>query len=179
VSEAVPVRDCDADRRAVEKLSRQHRPALLRYFQRKGFQPPDDQDAAQEVLVRLLRREGIATAIEHFEGYLFATAAHVATDLHRQRRAQARDRHEVYDEARHAPPDHGPEEILQGREALMIVTTALKELSERTRTIFILARLEHMRHVEIAQRLGVAINTVEKHLQKATSHLGERVGRGR
>jgi DNA-directed RNA polymerase specialized sigma24 family protein len=35
-----------------------------------------------------------------------------------------------------------------------------------------------MNQSEIARRLGIALSTVEKHLAKATSHLGQRAGRG-
>lgn len=168
-----------SDLRVVEELAREHRPALLRYFQRKGLRPPDDEDAVQEVFVRLARREGLATEVDRLESYLFAVAGHVATDLHRMGKARAAGRQDVYEEALHAPADHDPGEIFERREALRAVIVALNELPERTRTIFVLARLEHMRQAEIARRLGVSLNTVEKHLQKAAGYLGERVGRGR
>lgn len=166
-----------ADRLTVEALAREHWPALLRYFQRKGFRPPDDEDAVQEVFIRLARREGLAEEVDRLDSYLFATAGHVATDLHRMGKARAAGRQDVYDESRHAPADLDPGEIFEGRETLRAVIVALRELPERTRTIFILARLEHMRQGEIARRLGVSLNTVEKHLCRAAGYLGERVGR--
>lgn len=171
--------DPRSDLRVVEELAREHQPALVRYFQRKGFRPPDDEDAVQEVFVRLSRREGLASEVDRLDSYLFAVAAHVATDLRRTGRARAAGRQEVYEDAQHAPVDIDPAEIFEGREALRAVIVALNELPERTRTIFVLARLEHMRQAEIARRLGVSLNTVEKHLQKAAGYLGERVGRGR
>lgn len=174
-----PAPDPQSDLAVVEDLAREHRPTLMRYFQRKGFRPPDDEDAVQEVFVRLARREGLASEVGRLDSYLFAVAGHVATDLHRMCKARAAGRLDVYEEARHAPADHDPGEIFEGREALRVVIIALNELPERTRTIFILARLEHMRQAEIARRLGVSLNTVEKHLQKAAGYLGERIGRGR
>jgi RNA polymerase sigma factor (sigma-70 family) len=169
----------DADHQTVGELARKHRPALLRYFRRKGLRPPDDEDAAQEVFIRLARREGLAEQVGRFDAYLFATAANVALDLRRLGQVRAAGRHDSYDEAVHGLSDHDPEEILQGREALDLVVVALKELPERTRTIFVLARLEQMKQAEIARRLGVSLNTVEKHLHTALAYLGERVGRSR
>lgn len=169
--------EADADHQAVEALVRAHKPALLRYFRRKGFRQPDDEDAVQEVFIRLARRENLSAEVERFDSYLFATAANVATDLRRMSVVRAAALHDSYDEALHAPRDHDPETILRGRQALDGVVAALKALPERTRTIFILARLEHMKQPEIARRLGVSLNTVEKDLQKAVAHLGERVGR--
>jgi RNA polymerase sigma-70 factor (ECF subfamily) len=175
-----PTPGANPDHDVVEGLAREHQPALLRYFRRKGFRRPDDEDAVQEVFIRLARREGLASEVDRLDSYLFATAGHVATDLHRRSKARGAGKQDVYEEARHAPADHDdPGEIFEGREALCVVILALKELPERTRVIFILARLEHMRQSEIARRLGVSLNTVEKHLQKAAGYLGERVGRAR
>lgn len=166
-----------ADYLALDALARQHRRALLGYFRRKGFSPPDDEDAVQEVLIRLSSRKGLATQVGQMEGYLFAAAANVATDLRRRGQVRAEGRHQEYDEAQHAESDHSPEDILQGRETLAIVVLALKELPERTRTIFILARLEHMRQAEIARRLAISLNAVEKHIHKAVAYLAARIGR--
>ena len=174
-----PIADSSADREVVEGLVREHRPALLRYFQRKGIHPPDDEDAVQEVFVRLARRDGLADQVASLDAYIFAAAAHVATDLHRRGASRGAGKHDPYDEALHAPEDYGPEEVFQGRQALDLVRMALKELPERTRTVFILARLEHMRQAEIARRLGVSVNAVEKHLHRAVVHLAERVERPR
>jgi RNA polymerase sigma-70 factor (ECF subfamily) len=176
---SLPTPEEDADRDAVAALARKHRPALLRYFQRKGFRPPDDEDAAQEVFIRLARREGLSEQVERFDSYLFAAAANVALDLRRMGQVRAAGKHDRYDDSLHALREHDPEQILQGRQALDALVMALKELPDRTRTIFVLARLEHMKQAEIARRLGVSLNTVEKHLQSAIAHLGARTGRGR
>jgi RNA polymerase sigma factor (sigma-70 family) len=165
------------DLQVVDALARRHQPALTRYFLRKGFSAQDGEDAVQEVFVRLSRREGLAEEVDHFEGYLFATAARVAADVLRVRRSRRAAFHDPYEDAVHAPPDHSPEEILEGREALGRVVTALRELPERTRHVFLLARLEHLRQAEIARRLGVSLSTVEKHLATAIAYLGQRAGR--
>jgi RNA polymerase sigma factor (sigma-70 family) len=53
----------------------------------------------------------------------------------------------------------------------------LRELPDRTRTIFILARLEDMKHSEIAQRLGISVSAVEKQLTKGLAYLALRMGK--
>ncbi|MDB5459173.1 MAG: polymerase subunit sigma-24 [Caulobacteraceae bacterium] len=175
--------DRQTEAEVVEALAREHRPALLRYFRRRGFYPPDDEDAAQEVFVRLINYfsedEVSATKIERLDRYLFASAANVATDLRRKGAARAGGRHEVYDETLHAQLDVDPEAILSGRQSLDTLILALNELPERTRTIFALIRFEQVKQAEVARRLGVTLRCVEKHLQKALAHLGERIGRGR
>lgn len=177
------MRDKETDGEVVEALAREHRPALLRYFRRRGFSPPDDEDAAQEVFVRLTTyfsdEEAAAAKIERLDRYLFAAAANVATDLRRKSVVRAGGRHELYDENLHAPADLDPETALCGRQSLDALVLALNELPERTRVIFVLIRFEHVKQAEVARRLGVTLRCVEKHLQKALAHLGERIGRGR
>ncbi|MBQ1497693.1 MAG: sigma-70 family RNA polymerase sigma factor [Sphingomonas sp.] len=172
-----PIRKLDIDRHVVDDLARRYRSTLLRYFQRRGVAPLDAEDAVQEVFVRLSQRKALADDVHQPESYIFATAANVATDLHRRATVRANGRHELFDDVLHAPLDLDPETICAGREALRAVVVALKELPERTRTIFILARLEQMKQAEIARRLGVSLNTVEKHLHRAVAYLGERAGR--
>jgi RNA polymerase sigma factor (sigma-70 family) len=176
------MRDNEPEADIVEALAREHRPALLRYFQRRGFRPPDDEDAAQEVFVRmtsfLVGDESVSAKIERLDRYLFAAAANVATDLRRKSAVRAGGRHETYDENLHAQADLDPEAVLSGRQSLDALVLALNELPERTRVIFVLIRFEHVKQAEVARRLGVTLRCVEKHLQKALAYLGERIGRG-
>ena len=163
-----------ADHAAVEALSREFRPALVRYFERRGVPAMDAEDVAQDVFDRLARRQGVA-GIEKLERYLFETAANAAVDYHRRAKARGRSRHVAYNEALHAPADASPEVIFAAQEELSDVLIALRELPERTRHIFILARLENVRQVEIARGMGLSISAVEKHLRIAMAHLFQRM----
>ena len=72
--------------------------------------------------------------------------------------------------------DRGPERVLQGYESLSEVLSTLNELSERTRDIFILFRLENMKQRDIALAFGITVKAVEKHVLKAVTHLARRWG---
>ena len=161
-------------RAAVDALARDFRGVLLRYFDRRNIPPADQEDATQEVFARLLRREGEAP-IETLESYLFQTAASVAVDFHRRAVARARGAHVPYDDALHAMADFSPERLYSGREEVALVMTALLELPERTRTVFLLARFEKMRLGEIAKRLNLSIGGVEKNIRKAMAHVTARL----
>jgi RNA polymerase sigma-70 factor (ECF subfamily) len=52
----------------------------------------------------------------------------------------------------------------------------LRDLPERTRTIFLLFRLENMKQREIADMLGISVRTVEQHVVRASVHLRDRLG---
>lgn len=51
------------------------------------------------------------------------------------------------------------------------MASALNALPERTRDIFMLVRLEHMRQRDVTQMLGISVSAVEKHLVRAMTHL--------
>lgn len=163
------------DQKLVERLARRHHTALLRYFRRKGFSTQDSEDAIQDVFVRLVRRDGLSNDVENFDAYLFRTAANVAIDLGRLLRTRRLGAHERYDETAHGEADYSPHDVLEGREALGKLLTALEELPERSRHVFVLARLERMRQPEIARQLGVSLSTIEKDLAAAMAYLAQKV----
>jgi RNA polymerase sigma factor (sigma-70 family) len=165
-----------ADQELIGSLSDRFRPVLYRYFRRRKLPARDIEDVTQEVFVRLSRRRGLA-GMENISGYLFETAASVAIDYQRRANVRLNRAHEPYDDQLHAVADLGTDLVLEGKEALRLLWSGLLELPERTRNCFILARLEHMRHAEIAQRLGISVSAVEKHVVKAMAHLIERVRR--
>jgi RNA polymerase sigma-70 factor (ECF subfamily) len=64
-----------------------------------------------------------------------------------------------------------------GEATLHDVSRALDELSELTRNVFILFRLENMMQKDIAALYGIAPSTVEKHVMRAMIHLAKRCER--
>jgi RNA polymerase sigma factor (sigma-70 family) len=164
-----------SDRLTVEALVREHHSSLLRYFMKRGVREGDAEDAVQEVFVRLSRRQGLSE-IERIEGYLFETAANVAIDMQRHNRVRHSQSHVVYDDSQHGRPGCSCEAVFEGQEAIEQLLLGLRELPDRTRTIFILARLEDMKQSEIAQRLGISVSAVEKQLTKGLAYLALRMG---
>ena len=151
---------------------------LRRYFLRNGSDTVEADDLVQDVFARIVNR-GNAEQLERFDGYVFETAANVLKDRSRRRAARAADRHVPFEPTDHAGLDASPEEGLVGREALLTATAALMELPERTRTVFVLRRLEGLPYAEIASRLGLSLSAVEKHMLRAARHLVVRAGRER
>ena len=109
-------------------------------------------------------------------GYVFETASSVLMDRLRRRRSHFEADHEAFDSERHGDVDFSPERVLLGKDALVRATAVLLELPERTRVVFVLRRLEGMRYLDIAARLGISVSAVEKHMTRAMAHLVERLG---
>src|SRR3984957_4454676 len=159
---------------AVEALSLRFRPALIGYFRRRIRDSAEAEDLAQEVFLRMLRR-GNVSGLDDVRAYLFETASSVLVDRARRGTVRHRSKHDSFDPESHAGESFPSERVFLGREALNCASVALLELPERTRTIFVLRRLEGMRYTEVAQRLGISVSAVEKHMVRAVAHLKTRM----
>ena len=54
---------------------------------------------------------------------------------------------------------------------------ALEELPERTRDIFLMRRYEGLAYGDIAERLGISVSAIEKHVAKAVAYIARRMAR--
>lgn len=169
------------------RLDARFRGPLMVFFLRRRFTRPEAEDLTQEVFLRMVGRGG-ADAPENPEVYVFQIAANLLRDRARRGLSHRADDHtsldapaEVLAEGLKGHPalleERGPERVLLAQESLAQALRALGELSERTRHIYVLHRLEKMRHKEIAELLGLSVSAVEKHIIRALAHLAERCGR--
>ncbi len=94
-----------------------------------------------------------------------------STDRARRRASRHADEHVEFDPDLHGDEEIDPERVLSGKEELNAATSALLSLPERTRTVFVLRRLEGWRFGEIARHLGISVSAAEKHMVKAIRHL--------
>lgn len=116
--------------------------------------------------MRLTRRGSLAD-VSHLGAFVFQTAANILRDRKRREATRAANAHEPIDEAQVDHTAFSPERVLLGREALGRLQTGLLDLPERTREVFFLGRIERMPYAEIAERLGVSLSAINKHMAKA------------
>lgn len=149
------------------------RPALVKYFQRKCGSAAEAEDLAQDVLERALGKTRW-DSVEQAKGYIFRIAVNRWHD--RNRRGLARGQSVEWDDAATFAQveENSPERVLSNEQELRVVAAALQELNDRTRDVFMLFRLERMKHGEIAQLFGISVSAVEKHVAKAVAHLARR-----
>lgn len=156
-------------------LARQFRPALGRFFSKRVQQQHDIDDLVQDVFVRLVRKVN-ADGSQIVAGYVFQTAQSVLNDWLRKRQVRQATAHdEIEADLPDLKDDSTPERVLLGKQSLEKATSAVLELPEVTRTIFLLRRLEGMRYADIAKRLRMPISTIEKHMARAVAHLDLRL----
>lgn len=61
--------------------------------------------------------------------------------------------------------------VLEARDTLRRLEAALSKMKPRTREIFLAHRLDGMSYAEIANRTGISISAVEKHMMKAIAKI--------
>ena len=156
-------------------LSQRFRPALIAFFLRRIGNHAEAEDLTQEVLLRVAQH-GASIDAGRPDAYVFQMAANLLRD--RDRRQTVRANYQAGLAAAEGGwiEEVDPARVFQARQSLATVVTALRELPERTRTIFILFRLENMKQRQIADMLGISVRTVEQHVMRASVHLRERFG---
>jgi RNA polymerase sigma-70 factor (ECF subfamily) len=162
------------------ELDRMFRAPLLAYFSKRVQSRNEAEDLTQEVFVRLLHHPDRHNG-QTVEAYVFTIAANLLRDRAKSVSGMVDRSSQNVDllvEAGQNPSslieDRDPERVLVGKETVEDVLAALAELGERTRDVFILARLEAMQHREIAEMYGISVSSVEKMIMKAMVHLGAR-----
>jgi len=164
-------------------LDRRFRGPLRSFFVRRTKSLADAEDLTQEVFVRLIRnpdRHG-GTSIE---AYVFTIASSVLRDWKRSQLVRHGHAHVALLDASDAPnisetppalvEEKTPERVLIAKDALRGLEESLNQMSVRTRDIFLLSRVEHIPHREIANSFGISISAVEKHIIKAVEYLAAR-----
>lgn len=71
-----------------------------------------------------------------------------------------------------------PERVVADRQELSQVSAAIAALPERCREVFTLRKIQGLSQRQVAQSLGIAESTVEKHMVKALAILTNAIGRG-
>lgn len=155
------------------RLSRDHRARLERFFRRRGCPAAVAEDLTQEVFARLAaypRIEDIANP----GAFLTKAAANLLRDTAKAARRRPTAPIDGAADALLVDPIT-PERILAGRQDVALVSQALADLETRTQRMFVMHRIEHLRHRDIAAHFGLSVSLVEKCLRSAHGHLAEQV----
>ena len=165
----------------LDSLDARFRAPLMAYFLRRIGNRGEAEDLTQETFVRLIGSHSFEQ-VEQANAFVFQVASNLLRDRARTAARWRKHPHSPLDPlvitelAHEAAEDRGPERVLIGRESLAEVLNCLDELGVRTKSIFILFRLEGMKQKDIAELYGIGLSTVEKHVMMAVLHLAKRFG---
>lgn len=166
-------RALDGDELAFEALLDRHSPRVLRVMRLLRVAAQDRDDLAQEAFIRVFRHLGSFQQGRSFKAWVYRIAVNVVND-HRAERARAAGRNDDAERAPEPIDDRpGASERVRDRERREALETALDELSERERAVFVFAELEELSTLEVARTLGITRITVRRHLSRARARLRE------
>lgn len=135
----------------------------LRYL---GVSRRDLEDVAHEVFLQVYRRFDDYDPARPLRPWLFAFAYNVARDF----RALARNRHPTSDDTDAlVHPGLGADALLIRAEALALALRAMDALDAGERAVFVAHELDEFAAPEIAESLGIPLNTVYSRLRRARS----------
>ena len=143
----------------------------------RAFGVPADEadDVAQEVFLVVHRRLHTFQPSRSLPAWLFGITRNVVLH-HRRSHARHLRRLTVAPEPSAGP---APDEVIAAIEARALVDRFLATLSEEHRLVFMLAELEGLKVPEIAEQLGVNLNTLYSRLNSARRRFASFVAGGR
>jgi RNA polymerase sigma-70 factor (ECF subfamily) len=148
---------------SIEMVFRQEAAFVVRTVRRMGAPACDVEDLAQQVFVVLQTRPELLRGGASPRSVLFGVLRRVVSDHRRKRRATA-----PFDGEQH-PQEPEQEAELDRRRARARLDRALDELDDARREIFVLYELEDLAMPEIAEIIGVPLQTAYSRLHSARS----------
>ncbi len=151
------------------------RPELVRFFSSRLGSPSAAEDLVQELYFKLDKVD--AGEVRDPVAFLYRLGWNLMLDqMRHRRRATVRDQawsDAAVDTLGATALDSAPaaDKVLEGRQRLAQLMTALEELSPQTQRVFRLHKFEGLTHTETATRLGISRSAVEKHVSAALKHL--------
>ena len=149
----------------------EHYEELIGIWTRRLRNRQQAEDLAHDTFVRVL--ESRSSEVAQPRAYLHQTARNIAVDTYRRE-----DRREALalDAFEHSAPHSGdPEHFMHAIQLADSIERALAELPLNCRKIFIWQKIEGLTQQEIAVRLGLSKNMVEKYMIRTLRHLRDRL----
>lgn len=157
---------------AFDTLVRRYIDRALIVAKRITGNTPDAEDLVQDAFMRALDRIASFDNTRPFGPWFFRVLTNTGLNARRARNLRMTEP-EALDAA---SPDAGPDVVVERREIRERFEAALASLSSRQRLIVTWFEVDEMPSSEIAERLGIAQETVRWHLHQARRVLREALG---
>ncbi|WP_030142060.1 sigma-70 family RNA polymerase sigma factor [Pseudomonas fluorescens] len=148
----------------------EHYEELIGTWTRRLRNRQQAEDLAHDTFVRVL--ESDSAQVEQPRAYLHQTARNIAVDGYR-----LEDRRGALEEVAFDTPSlaSDPEHYMHAIQLADSIEQALAELPANCRTVFVWQKIEGLTQAEIAERLGLSKNMVEKYMIRTLRHLRDRL----
>lgn len=163
-----------AHKAQVEQMFRDHNDSLLRFLRARLHSSDEAKEVAQEAYVQMLGLDNPA-AISYLQGYLFRTAANIATNRMKSGAARRRIDQLVFFDTPHEM--RTPQHTLDASQQLAQVNAALNRLPPLCRRAFILVRYDGLNFDEAAAQMELHPRKVRRFVQRAFESCQRALGR--
>jgi RNA polymerase sigma factor (sigma-70 family) len=147
-------------------------PQLRGWLRRNGSKVIEADDLIQEAYAKLATLASVS-GIEQPKAYLYQIVKSLVTDEHRREKIVSIE--SVAEISDLSPHDEtgSPERILSGRQDLQRVFRAIAALPAPARAVFVLKKIDELSQKDIAVRLNISENMVEKRMSQALRAIAE------
>ena len=154
-----------------------HEPALRAWLRRRRLEGLEIDDVIQETYTRLIGADSVAH-IRDAKSYAFQIAGSVVVDHLRRLKVVSFASVSDLDQLDMPSDEPSPERQVIDREELHRLAQFIAALPVRVRDVFTLRRVYGLSQREVADRLGIAESTVEKHMARGFLLMLEQLGHG-
>jgi RNA polymerase sigma-70 factor (ECF subfamily) len=152
---------------------RYYAPLCIKAYKRIPSTPLVE-ELVQDVFVNLWMKSASLDDRGNVKAYLYATLRNKI--LHQLRTEHTRSMYaEKIAQLINQQGDNQGLESIYARETEKQINQVISTLSPQCREAFRLSRFEHLSYKEIAEKLHISVNTVEKHVSKALRILREKI----
>jgi RNA polymerase sigma factor (sigma-70 family) len=175
----------EQDQRISEVVKREQS-RLQNFIRRRVPDRRDAEDILQDVFYELVEANHLLMPIEHLTGWLFRVARNRITDLFRKKKPESFSNtaaaHKKTDDDEFLrlddllpSPDAGPDALYARNLLLDELESAVAELPDEQREVFVRHELEGRSFKQMAADTGVSVNTLLSRKRYAVLHLRERL----
>ena len=148
------------------QVFREYSTTLFNYLYYKCGDENQAKDLTQEAFLKLWQncaKVSFATA----KGYVFATANNKLLNIYEHQKVKLK--FQRLKKQNHT--NESPEYLMEVNELRHEIETAISELPEKQRVVFLLSRVDKKTYKEIAEIIGISRQAVEKRIYKALEAL--------
>lgn len=145
---------------------------LMGSWTRKRSNRQDAEDAVQDAAINMLERD--AAVLRDHERYFRRAVTNRSISLYRYELLRQTQPLDSLPEDSH-PMAPSAQDCYEAEQVAALMLASLKELPEACQTAFQLRQLEDLSNGEIAERMGVSRNMVERYMMRTLRHIQDRL----
>lgn len=167
----------DIEKTTFSKIYSIYFPKLVRFAREYVISTEDAENIVQDLFMYLWEHRDMVSSITNLNAFLFTLIKNRCIDFYRRqtlinsRQEQLDTLHDKEQKLKMEALMQFNENIFTEKEIETLLTQAIEHLPEKCRQVFILSRMEGMKHEEIATQLQISVNTVQNHIATALRKL--------